>query len=189
MVIIGLGHRKRMGKDTFAKILKKTLKEKYPDKKIKIVGFADNVKIVCQKLYGWAGLKDKAYYNSPEHEHERETVIPRLGLSPRQIWEKMGTDVARNIWTDTWVELLLNDTKADILIIPDTRFPNEVEKIRKYNGRVIKIVRPGIPHINNHVEGALADFNDWDYTVNNNGKKKCLHKEANKIIDMFFSNL
>ena len=54
-------------------------------------------------------------------------------------------------------------------IMPDTRFPNEVQAIKDRKGIVIKVNRDtGL--LDNHIsEHALDDYNDYDYVIDNNG--------------------
>lgn len=68
-------------------------------------------------------------------------------------------------------------------IITDTRFPNELDAVRRKNGLAIKIVRNsentvGTQHIS---ETALNHVTDWDYVVENNGT---LEELKQKLFDI-----
>ena len=91
--------------------------------------FATKLKQIVHELYAWAGVGDEAYYNDPEHEHERDIVIPELGMTPVELWVKFGTLAVRErVYDLTWVNYLLKtDHKLDVIIISDVRYPNEVE--------------------------------------------------------------
>ena len=53
MKIILIGNKARMGKDTFATMLKEELNERAI-----IVHFADVLKFICKSYYNWNGEKD-----------------------------------------------------------------------------------------------------------------------------------
>ena len=53
MKIILIGNKARMGKDTFANMLKEELNERAV-----IIHFADALKFVCKSYYGWNGEKN-----------------------------------------------------------------------------------------------------------------------------------
>lgn len=169
MQIIGLGHYSRTGKDTFANALvEQVISREGTAKKIP---FAKKLKQVCHELYGWAGLQDMEYYDDPANEHERDIVIPTLGMTPVQIWVAMGTPAVReNVYQYTWIDYVLKtDHQCEVLVIPDVRFPNEVEAIRKAGGKLIKIVRPGYGPRNTVADKALLGFTGWDYVLGQTG--------------------
>jgi len=163
-IIIGLGHTSRSGKDTFAQALISTLNEMDPKLKAARRSFATKLKDVTCQLYGWAGLQDEAYYNDPVHEHERDVVLPALGMTPVELWVKFGTPAVRQqVYDGSWVDYLLNtDHKLDVVVIPDVRFPNEVEAIRERGGHLIKVVRPGYGPRLTVADLALINYTGWD---------------------------
>ena len=57
--------------------------------------FAYKLKQVCHELYGWAGLREPEFYETPDGEQYREVILPEIGKSPRQIWIDMGTKAVR----------------------------------------------------------------------------------------------
>jgi hypothetical protein len=136
--IIGLGHRKRVGKDTFGGMLRDYIRA-YTQGAIDVrtAAFADKLKSVCHDIYGWAGLKGRQWYE--DHPEDRETVLPDLGMTPREIWIKLGTHAVRNhVYQDTWVESLLQGVTCDVLIVTDMRFPGEADRIRDLGGMLLR---------------------------------------------------
>lgn len=139
-----------------------------------------------------------------DQEFKKTDLGPEWGMTVRDLLQKLGTDAMRNgLHTNTWVNALMSEYVAttittginewdfweqDVLpnwIITDTRFPNEVEAIKKRNGLLIKVVRDsgnnvGTTHIS---ETALDDYNDWDYIIDNNGSIVDLR---NKIKDILY---
>ena len=113
------------GKDTTANILCDELQKS--GKKTLIVHYADLLKYICKTWFGWNGVKDDA---------------------GRTILQKVGTDVVRKKRPDFWVDFILDvvelfENEWDYIIIPDTRFPNELYKIKDsgYPMTHIRVVR------------------------------------------------
>lgn len=113
------------GKDTSARILCNYLEGK--GNKVLIVHYADLLKYICRNWFGWNGEKD---------------------CVGRTLLQKVGTDVVRNKRPDFWVDFILDvvnlfEDEWDYIIIPDTRFPNELYKIKDsgYPMTHIRVVR------------------------------------------------
>lgn len=166
-ILIGIGHAKRHGKDTVAQFLIEKLRQLgYVAVR---VSFADKLKEVCYIAYRWAGLRPGDYYDHPDHAAEREIVLPKVGKTPRQIWIEVGNKL-REVHPETWINAALDDSRnADFIVIPDTRYPNEVDAIKAAGGFVVKVHRPGLPEANDVADCALKDFNDWDDVISNVG--------------------
>lgn len=165
--IILISGKAQHGKDYFATHLKERLLD-YEKHSI-IIHYADYLKYLCKEYFGWDGLKNDA---------------------GRNILQYVGTDVIRNKVPDFWVrnviqliDVLWNE--YDYALIPDTRFPNEIDSIRTifYSRYVtsLKIERfneSGFPFENSlnktqrmhQSETALDSRNDLiDFTVSNFG--------------------
>jgi hypothetical protein len=111
-----------------------------------------------------------------------EELIRKIELTPRKILQLLGTECGRNIiHPNIWVNSTFSDFKpfAKIpnhpytlypsWIITDVRFPNEVERIHKEGGIVIRIHRD-IPNQSNHISETMLDgYTDFDYTIENDG--------------------
>ncbi len=166
MIILGIGHYSRTGKDTFANALVTILREMG----IVRVGrrsFASKLKEVTHELYAWAGLQDEAYYNDPAHEHERDVKLPALDLTPVEVWVQFGTPAVREqVYDGTWIDYLLRtDHNLDVMIIPDVRFPNEIQAIREAGGYLTKIVRDGYGPKMTVADLALLYYTKWDNVI------------------------
>lgn len=65
----------------------------------------------------------------------------------RKMLQEMGTEQGRNvygenIWCDTaaaWIQLLREMWGQGLIVIPDIRFPNEVEMVQRLGGKVLRI--------------------------------------------------
>lgn len=109
MKIIAISGKAGVGKDTTAGFLKEYLEEQ--NERVIIVHYGDLVKYVCKTFFNWNGLKDEA---------------------GRTLLQKVGTDKIRAINPDFWTNFVRDILKAfndewDVVLIPDVRFPNELE--------------------------------------------------------------
>lgn len=103
----------------------------------------------------------------------------------REILQLVGTEAIRNlIHEDVWVNALFNDYKERDLrsfgdpddsnrslpnwIITDTRFPNEIEAIKKRKGITIKVIRDSDKTIDLHPSEISLDDYEFDYVLDNN---------------------
>ena len=182
-IIIGLGHTSRTGKDSFANALIASVKEMDPTLKAARKSFASKLKDVTHQLYGWAGLQDEDYYNDPDHEHERDIVLPALGMTPVDLWVRFGTPAVRGqVYDRTWIDYLLKaDSGLDVIMIPNVRFPNEVQAIREHGGYLIKVVRPGYGPRLTVADLALIKYTGWDSVIGESGGIPGLRKWASKF--------
>lgn len=179
MRIIGLGHRKRVGKDTAAKFIMSDIRMNHQHINSQTMGFSRAIKRASCIMYAWGGLMDEVYYDN--HPDEIEQVLPRLGKSPRNIWDEMGLK-GREIHPKTWVEAAVYDIDADLLVIAGVRFPTEIDLIRGFGGLLLEIERPCVPHAGTEVDEALADFEGWDATIINDCSLKEFRQKILQIV-------
>jgi hypothetical protein len=148
--VVGVCGRKQHGKDEVADVL--------GAQGFVRIALADPIKRIAMVLYGFT----YAQCYGPE----REVVDPRLGVTPRFVFQRLGTEVARSIHADTWVNYvldqiaLLEETGRMVawhhpsnawveltapnpagVVIPDVRFPNEVAALRSLGCDVVKVSR------------------------------------------------
>ena len=148
--VILISGKAQTGKDEAAKILNSKLNNSL------IVHFGDYVKYICSQYFGWDGKKD---------EKGRETL------------QRIGTDVVRKRNPDFWIDIIHNFISVfkydfDYIIIPDTRFKNEIEKTKllfptitlRINGKIRgEITEEQQRHIS---ETELDDYS-FDYIIDN----------------------
>lgn len=97
----------------------------------------------------------------------------------RQLLQYVGTDVIREHNPDYWVEFIISVLNFfygdwDYVLIPDCRFPNEVERLREaeFDVTAVKIVRDDFKsgltqeQQNHKSETAMDDFK-FDYVIHN----------------------
>jgi hypothetical protein len=85
-------------------------------------------------------------------------------MTVREFLEYFGTMIVRKIRYSAWSEFTINKImleKSEISIIPDVRFPNEVDVIKAAGGIVIRLTRD-VYHSDAEAESAL-DENVYDW--------------------------
>ena len=97
------------GKDFIAKEIKSQLEQN--GNKVLITHFADLLKYICKSFFDWNGKKDD----------EGRTLL-----------QYVGTDIIRENNPNYWVKFLVGILEMfynewDYVLIPDCRFPNEVD--------------------------------------------------------------
>lgn len=178
MKILAFGHQKRTGKDTAAKFLTSYVRTNCKNSNIQHHGFADKLKAVCYDLYKWSGLEPGWYYDT--NPIAREVILPKIGLTPRQIWISVGQALREKVYENTWLEYLFHNAKCSTLIIRDMRFPTEADFILQNGGKIYKILRPSIPHTSDAADDPLLDYDKWTGVIVNDGT---LNDFNNKLIE------
>jgi hypothetical protein len=177
-MLIGIGHRTGHGKDTFALMLQEILG---PDKS-QIVPFARKMKDVAVILYGHLGLREEAYYNTPEGRRARNRPLPEINLTPVEIWVGLGESVRNGVWHPTWVSLMQHQSKGNIVISPDTRHFNEIERC----DIKVKIVNPRVENRKGaSIDDNLEGYTSWDKIVINDGTLEDLRQKATDFVSEY----
>ena len=162
MRVILISGSARFGKDSVAFIMKELLEKQ--KKKVLIIHYADNLKLFAKNYFGWSGQKDQ---------------------KGRELLQWLGTDVVRKNYEDTWVDMIVALLKGiktlyDYVIIPDVRFPNEIDKMcDNFNCITVRVIRPDFD--NGLTDGqkmhpsetALEDYR-MEYELINDGDLKKL---------------
>jgi hypothetical protein len=180
MIIVGIGHKSRQGKDELANFLCTHLRVHTRNRRIVKVGFADILKNICYQLYSWAGVHEPDYYE--RHPAARDIIIEPLGYNVVELWIRFGNH-CREFHEPIWINALLKGTKADVLIIKDTRFPNETKAIHEHGGLLVKVNRPGHEGLPSVSDNALNGFDGWDRVLENNKDLKHLHDLAVSVAE------
>lgn len=186
MKIFSFGHQKKVGKDTFANYIVTALRTSNKVRRVIKAGFADKLKDVCYQLYSWAGMMPRDFYDQPANEKFKEELIPALGKTPRQIWISFGNEVKNSAYPNTWLDYLLRGVDTDVLVVSDMRFPNEAFRIRQLGGKVVKIIRPSVPHTSDAADDPLLDYTEWDEIIVNDGSLKDLYTKAEDFVKRNF---
>jgi hypothetical protein len=151
-------------------------------------------------VYTWRGMSysEKQVKEEMLPEYQREAVL--IKTTPRDILQKLGTDFGRNmIHPDVWINALFSEYEGDdptgmansfsefvypCWIITDSRFPNDVEKVKSLGGITIRVNRPECEdRIDEHFsETALDNYEGFNYIINNNGTIEELIEKVKVIL-------
>ena len=131
--IIGITGKAQAGKSTTASFLEQKIKDKgYTPIRH---AFAKPLKEIANQIY-----PDMDFYNN------KETVDFYYNRSPRQVLQILGTDIARSIYHNTWVDMteriildlsakLTAEAPPTVVIIDDIRFPNEYNMLSELHNK------------------------------------------------------
>jgi hypothetical protein len=162
---IAFGYKAGSGKDLSAKYLIK----KYGGKSVSFSEPLYDILYHAQKTCGFETKKD------------------------RKFLQFIGTEWARTINSNVWIDLLISNSNKynDNIYCTDLRFINEFESLKNNGWILVKIIRPHLykQRIGNgemgHVsEIELDNFGDdkWDYVIENNGSIKELYNKLDNLI-------
>lgn len=107
----------------------------------------------------------------------KEVVIPQLGVSPRYLFQTLGTEWGRQlVHKKVWTTIAVARCKAELdrgrdVVVDDMRFPNEFEALHEEaGGTMVRITRPGIVVVSGgHPSEGLLDDTKFDYELVNDG--------------------
>ena len=166
------------------------------------VSFADSLKDAVAAVFGWP--RHLLEGDTAESRAWREEIDPwwaerlqKPTLTPRWVLQYWGTEVLRRgVHDDIWVasiEYKLRDTSRNY-VLPDTRFPNEIDMIIKNGGSVWHVRRGDDPewfqkYQSHHIipdsihasEWAWA-LNTFDHTIANDGTFAQLRQTVQGLI-------
>ena len=170
--VICIGGKAQNGKDTSAVVFAQVLADR--GNKVRIVHYADLLKFICRTYFDWDGSKDEA---------------------GRTILQRVGTEVVREQVPDYWVDFVIGLVKLfpndwDYIIIPDTRFPNELHKWREcgFDTTYIRVTRenfvsPLTAEQQKHRSEVALDDEVPDWLLVNDGTLQDLAKKIEMICD------
>lgn len=173
--VICISAKAQHGKDTSAAMIYEELTRR--GWKVLITHHADLLKFMAKNLFGWDGVKD---------EHGRH------------ILQYIGTDVIRKKEPDFWVNYLISvlrlfDGEWDYVLIPDCRFPNEIQgyKDAGFSTTHIRVrrenfVSPLTEEQQKHISETALDNIEPDIWLINDGSIEDLRK---KICDLIATDL
>lgn len=175
MKVVCISGKAQHGKDTTAGMMKTALESM--GHTVLIAHYGDLVKYVCRTFFGWNGEKD-AY--------------------GRSLLQKVGTDIVReqrpNYWVDFVKDMLsMFPNEWDFVLIPDSRFPNEIDGLKQSGFNVIHLrVRrenfesPLTTEQQNHPSETALDHVVPDFLIVNDGILEDLYnKVCNLVVDRY----
>ncbi len=157
MKVICISAKARHGKDASAEILKNIFEAR--GKRVLITHYADLLKYICKTFFNWNGEKDD--YG-------------------RTMLQTVGTNVISAQQKDFWVNFIVSILKFfydewDIVLIPDCRFPIEIEVMKdNFDTTLLRIERPGFDNglsvaQKAHASETALDTYKFDTIIYNSG--------------------
>ena len=166
MKVICISGKARHGKDTAAEYIYSELTKR--GHRVLIAHYGDLLKYICKTFFMWDGTKDE---------------------KGRHILQYVGTDIIRAKKPDYWVNFIADMLELfgdnwDYIIIPDSRFPNEIEHLKDRGFEIcsLRVIRDNFKseltkeQLKHPSETALDDYS-FDYVVHND------------VLDEFYSKL
>lgn len=158
MKVFCISGKAQHGKDTTARYLAEELRNK--GKRVLITHYADLLKYICKQFFEWNGKKDE---------------------DGRHILQYVGTDIIRQQQPDYWVDFIVSLLRLfhdewDYVLIPDSRFPNEIENMKHAGFETvhIRVVRPDFDsglseEAKRHISETALDSYPYDALLVNPG--------------------
>ena len=125
---------------------------------------------VAEEEWGYLRLDYDSKETQKEFSKINLTYHAAGPMSAREFLQYFGTDVMRYMWEPVWVNKCIKDIKREgtlLAIIPDVRFPNEVQVIEEAGGMVLRLTRHVFDDDHNS-ETALDDYSFNQYLDNKN---------------------
>lgn len=175
MKIITISGKAESGKDTSAKIIKEQLEDMGYN--VLIYHYADLLKYICRQFFDWDGNKDEV---------------------GRTILQRVGTDVIRKQEPNYWVDFVKSILKFfpdewDFVLIPDCRFPNEIDLMKTdFDTVSVHITRPGYEnHLTKeqrqHPSETALDNYRFDYELTNADTIEEMEVEVKNFLESMFN--
>ena len=176
-MIISCSYKKRVGKDTFCRLVQ----ELYPDKKVIRVAFADELKEELDTiLLTPCGLSRKMF----DDDDLKEIARPLL-----QGWGTIRREFCgENYWVGR-AFYKMTDPDA-IYIITDARYLNEINYINSTGGHTIHIKRDlSVDSFSNHSsEIELDNYHHlFEHTIENNGTEDEFKEKIHSLMEKIFA--
>jgi hypothetical protein len=177
MKVCCISAKARHGKDTAAAMMAEYLeKQGY---RVLITHFADLLKFICTKFFGWNGDKDE---------------------KGRTLLQYVGTDVVGAKKPDFWANFIVDVLKLfenewDFVLIPDCRYPIEYTTIEE-NFEETVLLRVERPDFDNgltaaqkaHPSETAMDSYYYDATLYNDGSLDDFIDKVEWFVDNFLIN-
>jgi len=169
--VIGIAGKARSGKDTFAEALQNELLCHPVHWNVVRCALATPIKLMVEAMLSYANIRlDKI---------GKEEEIAGLGVSPRVLYQTLGTEWGRNLISkDLWPKLLdaalEGDTPFDVCIVTDIRFDNEAEWVDV----LFQIDRKECEEVAEHASEAGIDPKHVTHHIRNDDDLKALRKKA-----------
>lgn len=181
MIIISISGKKRSGKDTVASFIQEWLILNKYSRPVFKRAWADALKEEVAIAFG------VTVQFIEEHKEEFRAILQWWGTDSRRKFK------GDRYWIDKMCKNLQELPRKSLVIIPDTRFPNEIEAVNLAEGFTIRVVRDfpvTLKPVDLHVsETALDNYQHWSIVINNNGSLESTRAKMFEYMNLIFKNL
>lgn len=130
--LIAITGKARSGKDTIAKHL-------WAHHGYTRIALADPIKLAVQDMFG---LTAEQTWDADL----KEIVIDYWGLSPREMFQQVGSNAMKPIfgdavWFKRWLLSYGPLALTDDIVVPDVRFDDEATALLDYGAKIIEVIR------------------------------------------------
>jgi len=183
-MIIGLTGYARSGKDTVAKSLR--LRGGF-----RRIAFADKLKDLALRLDPIVGVEslsgdlfftrvqelvDSQGWEDAKKQHDVRHLLQRLGNEAREV-------LGDNVWVEAVRgQLLTYISENKNVVFTDVRYENEAQLVHAYGGKMVRVVRPNVQALNNHVTETNVDLISVDDTIMNDGTINDLGAKVTELL-------
>lgn len=180
MKIIGIAGPARSGKDTLAKML------------IQAAGEGAHMSFAAPIREFIANLLQVPLERIIDGSY-KETIIPELGVSPREMMQTLGTEWGRDrVHPELWIKVAnwkLNALRSSmfppkLVVFSDVRFENEATMIREAGGIVVHLRRDDVPAIRAHVSEGGVGCRATDWNIHNTAGLDELRSSALTLLEL-----
>lgn len=197
-MLIGISGKKQSGKNTVGVILQCLYENAtfeqiedtidaglmiYDPKDMELVSFASKLKEIASNLIG-------SSYWEFESQIFKDEKNPLIGITNREILQKIGTSFRKLFGEDIWIKVLFKYLEYKGLdknyIITDVRYKNEAKAIKERGGILIRVNRNTDSNDTHQSEVDLDDYDKFDFIIDNNGSVKELIKKVIEIYNKLF---
>ena len=170
MKLIGLTGKARVGKDTVANFL-------MAEHDYVRMAFADPLKRAAAEIFGLTAVQMQDEF--------KEIPIEYWGMSPREIFQKLGTEGVRDVFgPEVWVKRLGMGLDAvrhtSNVVITDVRFRSEADFLKSQGATLVEI-RRDVSDVRSHSSeagiGMCADF-----VIENNSSVDALYGQIELML-------
>jgi len=174
-MIIAIGYKKQVGKDSFYKIVK----DAFPALRIQRRAFADAVKF---KL--WSSLYEEHGFDISILDNPNTKSLLRPGMSSYANFIRNFVD--KYYWADQVLDDLTDINT--IYIITDMRYPEEKNKIENLGGLTINVIRDSTNDGDQDPSEISLDNHQFNYVIENNGSYEEYEKNVIELFKKMYNN-
>lgn len=181
--IIGLSGWATSGKDSVGEVLTRL----YGYQR---VSFADNLKAFVRDVNPIVDVQHEPGSSWGPHVRRAEALVQAVGdreakqvAEYRRLLQDVGNKAREHFGENVWVNAAFRTLDPDKhYVITDCRYKNEAQAIKDRGGIVLRVMRPGVEPLNDHV--SEIDLDDWPFDgfVMNDGTLLDLEGEVQRVL-------